>query len=53
VVFILVVLLSNYVLVSTLILGVGTTGIYFNSSLQGLGAGILCGFIVQGKAQVR
>jgi hypothetical protein len=52
VVFILGILLSNYVMVSTLIFGFGTTGIYFNNSLQGLGAGILCGFIVRGKAQV-
>jgi len=53
VVFTLGILLSNYVMVSTIVFGFGSTGIYFNNSLQGLGAGILCGFIIRGKAQAR
>ena len=53
VVFIAGILLSNYVMASAYIIGFGSTGIYFNNSLQGLGLGILCGFIIRGKAQPR
>ena len=42
----------NYVMVSTLLIGVFGEGIYLNNALQGLGLGILFGFIVRGKAQV-
>jgi hypothetical protein len=52
VVFVFGILLSGNVMVYVFIIAIGDTGIYLNNSLQGLGAGILCGFIVRGKAQV-
>jgi uncharacterized membrane protein YczE len=53
VVFVLAILLAGGVMVKTLIVSVGDFGVYFNNSLQGLGMGVLCGFIVRGRAQVR
>ena len=51
VLFVLAILLANSVMVSARLIGIGDTGIYFNNALQGLGLGILCGFVVRGKVQ--
>ncbi len=48
----LVIFLSPYEMVGGLLIGVGPTGIYLNSSVQGLASGILCGFGLRGRASI-
>jgi hypothetical protein len=51
VLFVLAILVADHVMISTRLIGIGDSGIYFNNALQGLGLGILCGFVVRGKVQ--
>ena len=49
---VLVIFLSDYMMGSARLVGVGPTGIYLNNSVQGLGIGILCGFAMKGTASI-
>ncbi len=49
---VLFIFLSDYVMPSARVLGIGSTGLYVNNTLQGFGIGLLCGYAIRGRLTI-